>query len=461
MQAIGEVFNNARRHAAAVDKDCRLLRGCLENPAEAAEIFPGNNVLSCLAEVTADVQALRQSAEEVQQTPLLSALVQACCAAERRNSQRLDAVESYFEQYGYTRPPPPPEPVAVVPIADARAAERELLQAEIVPASLLVRENTFTADAVESTNEDEGTYEGADVVAEPAPLTEAVDSFDSEESPALCDGEAVGREETAPTLDDTLNASGIGEGVAVTTEETDALIRAAAPPKGALEAFLSDDEDDDDFDFVSLQELGISTATLSILQQGEPLAPRTPNVKAKRRPLAEPAATVAAAGADADDSFDPDFTLHGITSVQVLPPTPMVAVKSAAVIAAPPGSMPRPAALGGSAMVAMPTPSRNIVHAGDVFAPVTEAEYGSLPRFISVTLALEDLNMAIKDIEECVMATDAPPSEVIFTQAQLRDDLALDAKAKPVLLVLLKLQRLESRGRGDDGEPLYSFKISA
>ena len=61
-------------------------------------------------------------------------------------------------------------------------------------------------------------------------------------------------------------------------------------------------------------------------------------------------------------------------------------------------------------------------------------------------------------IRDCILATDAPAHEVIFTQSQLRDELNLGMKAKPILLILLKLQRLEGHGKNDTGDAMYSFK---
>ena len=41
-----------------------------------------------------------------------------------------------------------------------------------------------------------------------------------------------------------------------------------------------------------------------------------------------------------------------------------------------------------------------------------------------------------------------------------REDLGLGAIAKPVLLILLKLRRLEGKAKSDDGEVLYSFRTT-
>lgn len=96
----------------------------------------------------------------------------------------------------------------------------------------------------------------------------------------------------------------------------------------------------------------------------------------------------------------------------------------------------------------------------EIFAPVTDEEYGKMPHYFSLTLSLENLNDAIAAIEDCITETDAPISEVVFTQTQLKEDLGLGAAAKPVLLILIKLKRLESKAKSEDGETFYCFKTT-
>jgi hypothetical protein len=93
-----------------------------------------------------------------------------------------------------------------------------------------------------------------------------------------------------------------------------------------------------------------------------------------------------------------------------------------------------------------------------IFAPVTAAEYNAMPKFFALTLTLEKLNEAIGAIEDCITQTDAPVSEVVFTQTQLKEDLGLGSLAKPVLLILIRLKRLEGKAKNDDGETFYCFK---
>ena len=57
-----------------------------------------------------------------------------------------------------------------------------------------------------------------------------------------------------------------------------------------------------------------------------------------------------------------------------------------------------------------------------------------------------------------MIQTDAQISDVVFTQSQLRDALGLGSIAKPVLLILIKLKRLEGKAKNDDGEIYYSFR---
>jgi hypothetical protein len=93
-----------------------------------------------------------------------------------------------------------------------------------------------------------------------------------------------------------------------------------------------------------------------------------------------------------------------------------------------------------------------------VFAPITEEEYAAMPNYFSLTLDREKLNTALAAIKNCVIQTDAQISDVVFTQSQLRDALGLGSIAKPVLLILIKLKRLEGKAKNDDGEIYYSFR---
>eukprot|EP00038_Savillea_parva_P010237 m.188822 g.188822 ORF g.188822 m.188822 type:complete len:514 (-) comp17558_c0_seq1:173-1714(-) len=510
MQAIGEVFDSARRHAAVVEKDCRLLRECLEDPSETSSLYPGHNVLSCLAEVTADTAELTEKAKALPQSAPLSALVSSFREALDDNDRRLDAIEAYFEQYGYIPMPPPagdvlvgkttvaPTTAALEPPAPTDAHAAAPSPRETTVPTRLVREGTFTADDDASTTTNEGPTrtQHADPPGEEADgmvMTDAGDGNDgtdvwalTHEDNALLEdmtGEGEAPSETAPAGSEPYPSL-------ATTQAPVDTVKAPPPPpssaNGPLEGLLgSDDEDTGEFEFMSLQELGISSATLSLLQQNEPMAtvaPRTPGLTTRRLPAPVPAiARIAATGASEssnNDSLDElaDQTLHAITTVEVLPATPFVGNKTRQI--ATPGTISKvnpgqthaeeeegavavapavPAAVAAS----LPSPAVEDEPAPELiptaFDPVTEDEYEALPKFISVTLALEDLNAAIEDIKGCILATEAPPSEVIFTQNQLFDDLGLGSKAKPVLLVLLKMQRLESRGRGADGEPLYSF----
>jgi hypothetical protein len=339
----------------------------------------------------------------------------------------------------------------------------------------LTREGTFVADPAEDGADiDTPRSDGSANGTLSKPKGHAVEN--RTEAKELAEVELAMRDTPDVTLDDVIDLLADETGTTHVLENSTphSITAIVKTPLEAAPVIVDEDDDDtDEFDFVSLQDLGISSATLSHLQQNEPpsvIPPRTPGITT-RRPLGGTSMDSSSSSVGTNDSLGEmaDLTLHRITTVQMLPMTPYLK-----------GMPQRSSDMTSTwtlrtktrATPLLPTDVDALQHSGApvpklaplvdteaMFAAVTDEQYSVLPRFITHSLSLENLNIAIGDIKSCILATEeALPSEVIFTMTQLREDLGLQDKAKPVLLVLLKTHRLESRGKGDDGDQLYSFK---
>ena len=143
----------------------------------------------------------------------------------------------------------------------------------------------------------------------------------------------------------------------------------------------------------SLADMGFSTATLAALH-GAPAAPRS--AARASLPLSmkqSDALFEAAAASPGAPSPELDVTAYGITSVEVKTPfkrpaaaEPEVAVQPMTPVA------PR---------VVSPV-EEGAAAPADLFAPVTEEQFGAMPHYFSLALSLQQLNAALASIHECI-----------------------------------------------------------
>ena len=96
---------------------------------------------------------------------------------------------------------------------------------------------------------------------------------------------------------------------------------------------------------------------------------------------------------------------------------------------------------------------------------VSKAEFDEkVVSYLRSQVPLDFLNDNINKLnrtmaESCAQTPGNPPSVVVVGQEQIKQILGLDAKAKAVILTLIKLKRLAAQGRNDAGEQCYRFPV--
>lgn len=474
--SISEVFGGLRKTASALERDCLELRTKVEEPFAAT----GVNVLGCIGSITDEMADLNKHSHIIlkDKSEPLSGLLEVCRAVFASNNSRLDKIEAHIEQYGYVRPEPTPPVITKTEDSESPSNQGE----QDIPT--LERERTWTAEEEEEVDEP--------ATAEP----------DATETPEECAAKEPPQAEEADELDALLHA------------DDDDIALPSLKDLGfssATLAMLSKDDshviaDSPIYDSHSL-------ADTPTFQESELPTSMTMPVNL-RSGTAEDHPMVQQSEAPRPDSVDVlereiDPTMFGITSVAVLGATESSNVPDATgdeiASSAAPVEDTNVISLAEETTEVVDDPDLNLYVQDTLSAPtsvaimeseplpqdqqveedaedqkitteelppqvsepehfnldmtVSDEEYNSMPHFITLMLSLDELNAALAMIKDCICATDAPASEVIFTQSQLSDELDLGVKAKPVLLILLKLQRLEAHGKNDAGDAMYSFRV--